>query len=48
MKEFLSSATESKFSLECLAQSKDLEFTISRDKFEQICDSVFKRLIDPI
>ena len=48
VKELLSTVTETKFSIFGLAQSKDLEFNISRAKFEEICDPVFKKLINPI
>jgi heat shock 70kDa protein 1/2/6/8 len=48
VKELLSSETEAKFTILGLAQSKDLDFSITRAKFEQICDPIFKKLLPPI
>ena len=48
VKELLSSETETKFTILGLAQSKDLEFSITRAKFEQISEPIFKKLLPPI
>ena len=42
VKELLSSVAETNFSILGLAQSKDLDFVITRARFEQICDPIFK------
>lgn len=44
----LSTETETEILVMNLAQQKDFELTITRAKFEQICDSVFKKLMVPV
>ena len=47
-KRTLSSATQASVEVDSLADGHDLNVTISRAKFEQLCDSVFRRTVAPL
>ena len=47
-KRTLSTATQSSIEIDSLAEGLDYQSTITRAKFEQLCDSVFKRTIAPL
>ena len=47
-KRTLSTATQATIEIDSLADGLDYQTTITRAKFEQLCDSVFKRTIAPL
>jgi heat shock 70kDa protein 1/2/6/8 len=47
-KRTLSTATQAAIEIDSLMEGQDLNTTITRAKFEQICDSVFRRTISPL
>jgi L1 cell adhesion molecule like protein len=47
-KRTLSTATQASVEIDSLAEGLDYQTTITRAKFEQLCDSVFKRTIAPL
>ena len=47
-KRSLSTATQATVEIDSLAEGVDYQTTITRAKFEQLCDSVFKRTIAPL
>jgi len=47
-KRTLSTATQASIEVDSLAEGSDLNVTITRAKFEQLCDSVFRRTIAPL
>ena len=47
-KRTLSTATQATVEIDSLAEGLDYQTTITRAKFEQLCDSVFKRTIAPL
>jgi L1 cell adhesion molecule like protein len=47
-KRSLSTATQATIEIDSLAEGVDYQTTITRAKFEQLCDSVFKRTIAPL
>jgi L1 cell adhesion molecule like protein len=47
-KRTLSNATQSTIEVDSLADGNDLNITLTRAKFEQLCDSVFRRTIAPL
>lgn len=47
-KRTLSTATQSTIEVDSLADGNDLNVTLTRAKFEQLCDSVFRRTIAPL
>ena len=47
-KRTLSTATQASVEIDSLAEGIDYQTTITRAKFEQLCDSVFKRTIAPL
>jgi heat shock 70kDa protein 1/2/6/8 len=44
----LSSETETKFHIDSLSQQKDLSFSLTRAKYEEICTPIFNRLLPPL
>jgi L1 cell adhesion molecule like protein len=47
-KRTLSSATQAAVEVDSLADGQDFAITITRAKFEQLCDSVFRRTVAPL
>lgn len=47
-KRILSSATQTTIEVDSLAEGVDFTTTITRAKFEQLCDSVFRRTVAPL
>ena len=47
-KRTLSTATQSAIEVDSLAEGNDFNITLTRAKFEQLCDSVFRRTIAPL
>jgi len=48
LKRTLSTATQGAVEIDSLAEGQDFQLTITRAKFELLCDSVFKRTIAPL
>ena len=47
-KRVLSSATQTTIEIDGLAEGLDFQTTITRAKFEQLCDSIFRRTVAPL